>query len=406
MHTMIDVDEAYELLFSSIKPVERVEVPLSEALYRTLAAPVRCDLDSPPFDRSVMDGYAVRAEDVADAPVALRMVGRIPAGTMPEDRLSPGEAVQINTGAPIPRGADAVVRVEQTELMDSGKAVLIREMSGPGQFITPRGTYIKAGQTVMRVGTRLAPLEIGAAAAAGAARVSVYRRPRVAVLATGDELVDIEQKPTGALIRNSNQELLSALISTAHAQPVLLGVARDNKETLRERIVEGLREDVLCITGGVSMGAFDFVPEVLEQCGATFRIRKMAIKPGRPTIFATTSNGTLIFALPGNPAGAFVGFKLLVRPALAALEGRSGAVPPVGRATLAASIQPARNRRTYLPARAYVGADGGWEVETLSWQGSGDSFGMATANALIMRPPEADAANSGDTVQILFLDRT
>lgn len=406
MHTMIDVDEAYEVLFSSIKPVERVEVPLSEALYRTLAAPVRCDVDYPPFDRSVMDGYAVRAEDVADAPVALRMVGRIPAGTMPEDRLSPGEAVQINTGAPIPRGADAVVRVEQTELMDSGKAVLIREMAGPGQFITPRGTYIKAGQTVMRVGTRLAPLEIGAAAAAGAARVSVYRRPRVAVLATGDELVDIEQKPTGALIRNSNQELLSALISTAHAQPVLLGVARDDKEALRERIAEGLREDVLCITGGVSMGAFDFVPEVLEQCGATFRIRKMAIKPGRPTIFATTSNGTLIFALPGNPASAFVGFKLLVRPALAALERRSGAVPPVGRATLRASIQPARNRRTYLPARAYVGADGGWEVETLSWQGSGGSFGMATANALIMRPPEADAANSGDTVQILFLDRT
>ncbi len=402
---MIDIDEAYEVLFSNIKAGKTVVLPLSEALYRTLAVPVSCDVDYPPFDRSVMDGYAVRAVDVADAPATLRVAGQIPAGTMPDRSLLPGEAMQINTGAPIPSGADAVVRVEQTELTDSGDGVLIREAVAPGQFITRRATYILAGQTVLEAGTRLAPLEIGAAAAAGAARVTVYRRPTVAVLATGDELVEIDEQPVGAQIRNSNQHLLAALITAACAEPVVLGVAGDDRESLRDSITEGLRSDVLCITGGVSMGAFDFVPEVLEQCGATFHIRKMAIKPGRPTIFASVTGGALIFALPGNPAGAFVGFELLVRPALAALEGRGGAVPLVGRAALRGSIKPTSNRRTYLPARAHLDDDGGWVAEPLSWQGSGDSFGMATANALIMRPPEAGAARGGDSVSILLLNQ-
>ncbi len=311
--------------------------------------------------------------------------------------------MQINTGAPIPVGADAVVRVEHTEPAQSGDEVLIQEAAQPGQFITPRATYVLAGQTVLEAGSRVTPVEIGAAAAAGAARVLVYHRPRVAVLATGDELVGIDTKPAGAQIRKSNQYMLSALISAAHAEPVLLRVARDDRESLRERIVEGLRADVLCVTGGVSMGTFDFVPEVLEACGVGFHIRKMAIKPGRPTIFATAPDGTLIFGLPGNPAGVLVSFDLLVRPAPAALEGRSGEVPPLFYATLQGSVKPTRDRRTYLPARARVGEDGGWAVEALSWHGSGDWFGMATANALIMRSPESDAVSSGDTVSILVM---
>jgi molybdopterin molybdotransferase len=159
------------------------------------------------------------------------------------------------------------------------------------------------------------------------------------------------------------------------------------------------------MTGGVSMGAFDFVPEVLEACGARFHIRKMAIKPGRPTIFATMPDGTLVFALPGNPAGAFVAFELLVKPALSALEGRMNVVPTLTRATLRGHLKPTTARRTYLPAHARVGDDGGWAVEALSWQGSGDSFGMATASALIMRPPNTGAASNGDTVSTLLLDR-
>ncbi len=403
---MIDVDEAYKVLFANIKPLGTEQVPLEAALYRTLAAPVRCDVDFPPFDKSAMDGYAIRAADVASAPVTLKVVGQIAAGSISEKALTSGGAMQINTGAPMPPGADAVVRVELTKLTGSGEAVLIRESVPPGKFITPRATYTSAGQTVLEAGTRMTPLAIGSAATAGATRVTVYRRPKAAILATGDELVEIDRRPVGAQIRDSNRHLLAALITSAHAEPVALTTARDDRESLREQILAGYRSDVLCITGGVSMGAFDFVPEVLEACGARFHIRKMAIKPGRPTIFATSPTGTLIFGLPGNPASAFVGFELLVRPALGALEGRPGAVPRGVRATLRGSVQSTTNRRAYVPARAFVGDDGERVVETLSWHGSGDSFGMAAANALIVQPPEMDAATSGADVSILLLDRT
>ena len=402
---MIDVDEAYKVLFANVTPGRTEQVRLEAALYRTLAAAVRCDVDFPPFDKSAMDGYAVRAADVAVAPAKLKVVGQIAAGATSEKALAAGEAMQINTGAPLPPGADTVARVEITELTGTGEAVLIRESVPPGKFVTPRATYTSAGQTVLEAGTRLTALAIGAAATAGAARVTVYRRPKVAILVTGDELVEIDRRPVGAQIRDSNRHLLAALITSAHAEPVALATARDDRESLREQILSGLGSDVLCITGGVSMGAFDFVPEALEACGARFHIRKMAIKPGRPTIFATTPAGTLIFGLPGNPASAFVGFELLVRPALAALEGRPGAVPPCVRATLRGSVQSTTDRRAFVPARAFVGDHGEWVVETLSWHGSGDSFGMAAANALIVQPPKTDAVTSGADVSILLLDR-
>lgn len=401
---MIDVDEAQRIVLAHARPLGTVKAPLAEALHRTLAAPIRCDLDDPPFDRSVMDGYAVRAADVARAPLTLTVVGHVAAGTVVDGPLAAGEAMQINTGAPIPRGTDAVVRVERTERTPSGEGVLIKESVAPGQFVTPRASYAAAGQTVLEAGVLLTPANIGVAATAGAARVNVYRRPTVAVLATGDELVDIDQVPTAAQIRNSNQYLLRALIESAHSEAVVLPIARDNRDELRRGITDGLRCDVLCLAGGVSMGTLDFVPDVLREFGATFHVHKMAVKPGRPTIFATMPDGKLVFALPGNPVGAFVGFELLVRPALAALQGRP-AVPPLVRAVLQGSIAATSNRRSYIPARAKVNKVGEWEVRTLSWHGSGDSLGMATANALIMRPPQAEAVKSGDAVSMLLLDR-
>ena len=404
--TMIDLDEAYGILFAHIRPGPTVGLPLAEALHRTLAVPVCCDVDSPPFDRSSMDGYAVRAADVAGAPVTLPVVAQIAAGSTADRALGPGEAMQINTGAPMPPGADAVVQVELTEPAAGGSEVLIRKSVPPGRFITPRATDASAGQTVLEAGVLLTPLEIGSAASAGAARVTVYRRPVVAALATGDELVDIDRKPTGGQIRNTNQYLLEGLIRSAHAEPVSLGVAPDEPEKLRERITEGLRRsDVLCLTGGVSMGAFDFVPEALEACGVTFHFQKMAIKPGRPVIFGAASDGTLAFGLPGNPVSAFVGFELLVRPALAALEGRSGVVPQLVRATLRGSVKPTADRRSYTPARAWVEKDGQWTVEPLSWHGSGDLFGAATANALVVRPPRSQGATTGEVVSMILLDR-
>ncbi len=401
---MIDVDEAYRILFAQIQPGPTVEMPLIEALFRTLAEPVRCDVDYPPFDRSVMDRYAVRADDVADAPVKLHVVGQVLAGTTPRRPLGTGEAMQINTGAAIPRGADAVVRVEDTEVVESGGEVLIRKAVDRGHFITPRATYVSAGEEVLSTGTVVTPLEIGVAATAGASRLWVYSRPTVAVLATGDELIDVDCRPSGARIRNSNQYLLEGLILAAHADPVVLGVVRDDPEAIRCRIEEGFCCDVLCITGGVSMGTSDYVPEVIESLGATIHIRKMAIKPGRPLHFATAPDGTLIFALPGNPVSTFVGFELLVRPALAALQGRKGVVPSPVSALLLGSVAATADRRTYRPARARVTHDGQWEVEPVSWHGSGDSIGTATANALIMRPPRAPAVGAGEAVSVLLLN--
>lgn len=402
---MIDVDEAHRVLMANVKVGPVVEVPLEEALFRTLAEPIVSDMDHPPFDRAVMDGYAVRARDVTQTPVSLRVVGQIPAGASPETSLQAGEAMQINTGAPIPAGADAVVRVEHTVKAPGANLVEIRETVAAGKFITARGTYRGAGETALDARTLLTPLEIGVAASVGAARIKVYAKPTVSVLATGNELVGIDQVPQGPQIRNSNQPFLGALIRSAHAAPVLLDTASDDREVLRGLIREGLRSDMLCVTGGISMGAFDFVPEVLTSLGATFHIHKMAIKPGRPSIFATMPDGTPVFALPGNPISALVGFELLVRPALAAQQGRSGVLPRLVSATLKGSVSAAGDRRTYVPARASVDDRGQWVAETLSWHGSGDALGVATANALIVRPPRADRAADGATVSIMLLDR-
>ncbi len=407
---MIDIDEAQSVVLTHARPGPTISLPLGEASGRTLARPIACDVDYPPFDRAVMDGYAVRAADVENAPVTLKMVGRIAAGRVPDKGLSPGEAMQINTGAPIPDGADAVVRVEDTETRAGGGAVLIRVPALPGSFITLRATYISAGAKVLETGTLLTPLAIGAAATAGAGVVTVYRQPEVALLATGDELIDIDQTPTGAQIRNSSRYVLEALVRSAHAKPVPLGVVSDEREALRARIVDGLGYDVLCLTGGVSMGAFDFVPEVLADCGATLHLRSLSIKPGKPTVFATTADGTLVFGLPGNPVSTFVAFELLVRPALSAMQGRPeggrpGGVPRPVRAGLRGSVPATTDRRSFWPARVVVNVDGELEAEALPWQGSGDAFGMATANGLIVRPPRQEVASTGDTVTIILLDR-
>jgi len=409
---MIDVDEAQRIVLAHARPLPTEDVPLRDALYRTLAADVRCDVDNPPFDRSIMDGYAVRAADTgrianpaecAKASATLRVAGRIAAGQQPRRPLQPGEAIRINTGAPIPPGADAVVRVEDTESANDGRDVLIRTAVEPGNFITPRAAYVKAGDVVLQTGMLLTPAEIGVAAGAGAAKLTVYRTPTVSILATGDELVDVDQKPAGAQIRNSNQYQLEALVRSAHATPAVLGVARDNRVELRRKVDEALLCDVCCITGGVSMGEFDFVPEVLAECGVTIHFQKMAIKPGRPVIFGTTPRGGLVFALPGNPVSSFIGFELLVRPALAALQGRPNELPMFMPASLVGSLPPPGKRRAFMPARARIGHDGGWTVQPLRWHGSGDTFGLAGANVMIMRPPGAPPTREGDSVSVLWI---
>lgn len=397
--TLIDVNEARRVLLREVHPGPVVRAPLTDALHRTLAEAVQTDMDAPPFDRALMDGYAVRSHDTATAPVSLSVLGSIPAGVVIERTLGPGEAFQINTGAPLPPGADAVVRGEDTAL--EGDRVRIHASVPPGQFITPRGSYLRAGDIVAAAGTLLTPGALSAVAAAGAIEVTTYRRPTVAIVSTGDELVEPGETLRPGQIRNSNALLLESLARASHVDVVALGRVADDRSALRERLSEALRHDVACVTGGVSMGAYDFVPGVLRDLGVAFHIEKMAIKPGRPTMFGTTEGRGLVFALPGNPVSAYVGFELLVRPALAMLQGRPCHSPMLVRATLVGKIGAGGARHAFIPARLRVNASGQWTAEATPWSGSGDVFGLVGAAGLISRPPGSPDVVDGNDVDVI-----
>lgn len=401
---MLSLEQAYHAIADILprRPVE--EWALADALGCVLAEPVRTDLDAPPFDRSLMDGYAVRAADLTGAPAVLRLAGQIAAGDMPTAALEPETCVQINTGAPIPEGADAVVRVEDTELVENGRAVRIAQPVPIGKFLTLRATYAAAGDVVIGAGVRLSPGSIGSAAAAGAAAVRVHSPPTFSVMPTGDELVDVSQKPTGAQIRNSNSLQLAALIRQAGYPAALLPPARDDRSQLAESLRAALAADIVCLTGGVSMGEFDFVPEVLESLGAKRIVEKLAIKPGRPIHVFQGPSGQPIFALPGNPASAFVGFHLLVLPAARAMEGQPLAPPPRIACRLEGELPAAGARRTFVPCHVRAGDDGELSAQPVSFRGSGDVFGLGRANGLIDRDVQAASAAGGSRVRVLLVD--
>lgn len=401
---LITLAQAQRILRDTVQPGPSHQVSLEYALGCVLAQNVLCDVDMPPFSRAMMDGYAVRAADVANPGARLECIGQIAAGVASTQRLEAGMAMQINTGAPLPPGADAVVPVEDTQLDEASRTVTVGGAYPTGKHITPRATYVRAHDRVLKAGMRIGPAQVAVAATAGAAEVTVYRRPSVAVLATGDELVHHSQKPTGAQIRNSNSPMLEALLRADGVRVISLGVATDNRETLHEKITAGLEHDCLCITGGVSMGQFDFVPEILNQCGVRFAFQKVAIRPGKPTAFGVTGSGKCVFALPGNPISAYVGYLLFVRPALAIIQGQRDVFPATIGATLDGNQAPTGNRDSFWPAKVTVGDSGNLIAQPLKWSGSGDPFGMAGANAFIVRPAQSPAADTGVGVQVMMLE--
>ncbi|HRX85163.1 MAG TPA: molybdopterin molybdotransferase MoeA, partial [Phycisphaerae bacterium] len=307
----------------------------------------------------------------------------------------------INTGAPIPPGADAVVRVEDTEVSADRRSVTIRVTVAEGQSICRRGAYVRAGDAVLEPGDRFGPGELAVAATAGATRVKVHGAACVAVLVTGDELVSAAQKPVGGQIRDSNGPMLEALLAAEGAEVTDLGRAGDERGVLTEKVQHGLDHDVLCLTGGVSMGAFDFVPEVLAACGVRIHFQKMRTKPGRPTLFGTTEAGTLVFGLPGNPVSALVGYTLLVQPAIAGLHGRV-AWPRVRPAVLEGAVGRTGERTSFSPAAVTFGEDGRLVAAPRTWYGSGDPFGLRRANGFIVRPPQSPDAAPGEVVEVLI----
>ena len=370
-------------------------VPLLSAQNRVLAQDVVADRDLPPFRRAARDGYAVRAADIATAPAELRLIREIRAGSSSDGiRVGKGEAVEIMTGASAPEGADCVVMVEHT----SRQADIVRAERSvqSGDNIVPRGAEAHAGQTLLSRGTRLDYAAIAVAASAGCSSVAVFRKPRVAILSTGDEVVDIDASPEPHQIRNSNSYSLASQVLAAGAEPVLLPIAPDNKQPLTQLIKEGLRSDLLLLAGGVSMGKYDLVEQVLTELGAGFFFTGALIQPGKPIVFGS-AQGKYFFGLPGNPVSTMVTFELFARPMIDALSSASASPLPLAKAQLAADIKIKTGLTRFLPAFLRDGS-----VDLLRWQGSGDVVSTARANCYLVIPPDRDRIAAGEYVSTLM----
>jgi molybdopterin molybdotransferase len=406
---MITVEEAIEQVLSRIGVLPAERVPLLDALGRVLAADVVSDIDVSPFDNSAMDGYAVRAADLAkaseDAPVTLRVVEHIPAGVAPRVAVGPGEASRIMTGAPVPEGADAVVMVERTRAGEAaggaGGTVEILIAPKRGEHIRPRAEEVRAGEAVLLAGETMHPAGIGLSASVGHAELSVRRRPRVAIVSTGDELVDVTERPGPGKIRNSNSFSLAAQVLEAGAEPHVLGVARDNEEHTRALLSRAPEFDMMITTGGVSMGDFDVVKNVLTEIGE-LDFWQVAMRPGAPQTFGTIG-GTPFFGLPGNPTSTMVGFELFVRPALRKMAGFSSLTRPRVVAVLSHDVKKKVDRRYFLRGRLTPSGEG-YSAAISGNQSSALLTAMHRGNCLISLPEGVDFVPAGATVTCIRLD--
>ena len=377
-------------------------VGLLEARGRVLAERVVADRDQPPFDRSTRDGYAVRVEDVATGR-QMRVVGSVRAGERWQgETLREGEAVEIMTGAPLPDGADAVVMVEHVAVV--GDALEARGLRG-GENVVARAAEARSGDALLPVGRVMEAAEIAVAASCGAARVKVFARPRVAIVATGDELVELDAEPKEWEIRNSNSYALAALVEAEGGAAARLAIARDTVDDLRARIAAGCEVDLLLLSGGVSMGKFDLVEQVLAEAGAEFFFTGALIQPGRPVVFGRVpvADGAwrYFFGLPGNPVSTQVCFHLFVAPMLRALAGRRDVAPRFVEARLAEDVKGGARVTRFLPAEM-VSAGDGVMVGIVGWQGSGDVAANARGNCYVVLPAGVEGFAKGETVRVLL----
>lgn len=399
---MLSFDQALNIVRDKLAaadphPAKEV-VPLAEAYNRVLAEEVLADRDYPPFHRSIRDGFAVRAEDVAASPAELILRGEVRAGGHFAGTVTAGECVAIMTGAPLPAGANAVVMVEHTE--SHGDRVRIQRGVRSGENVVRQGSESPAGACVLPGGRRLGAAELGLLAAVGKPLVPVYVRPVVAILPTGDEVVPVNRQPDWFQIRNSSAVALSAQVVAAGGIPRHLDIAPDRPDALRSLIQQGLRSDLLLLTGGVSVGKYDFVEPVLSDLGAEFYFQSVALRPGKPLVFGRVA-GKFFFGLPGNPVSTFVTFALFARPALEVLGGADFAEPFFLRARLAKPIERQSGLTAFLPAR--LDRASGEPVATLvGWHGSGDLVGTARANCFIVLHPDQAARAAGDWVDVML----
>ncbi|HVR44050.1 MAG TPA: gephyrin-like molybdotransferase Glp [Thermoanaerobaculia bacterium] len=400
---MLSVEEARESVLRDVPLVGTEEIALIDALGRVLREDVRAVRDVPLRDNSAMDGYAVRSEDLAgaspQAPVRLSVIEDVPAGRVPTRRVEKGAAVRIMTGALLPEGSDTVVPVELTDA--GSETVAIVEHVREGSHVRRRAEDMKEGAIVLRAGSRIGPAEIGVLASVQAATVRVARRPSVAILSTGDEIVEVDQAWEPGKVVNSNSYSLAALAREAGAAPRLMGVVKDTLEETKNAIGASLESDFILSSGGVSVGAFDFVKDALDALGAETSFWQVAMKPGRPLVFSRLG-GKLYFGLPGNPVSCMVSFLLFVGPAVRKAMGQAGPlVPPTVRARTEGRLRSRGDRRQYLRARV-VARDGEMVAIPMRVQGSGVSTSMVGANGFCVLDAGVTEIAPGEMVDVVI----
>ena len=413
---MISVEEALSEILAHVRPLEPERLPILSALGRVLAEEIVSDIEIPPFDNSAMDGYAVRATDVAaatpQAPVRLDVVGSVAAGYVTDAQVRPGAAVRIMTGAPLPPGGDAVVPYEDTSDFDRPKEdrlahpageIEVRQPVQPRDHVRPAGEDIRRGELVLAPGRVLRPQEIGVLASLGHEMVLVRRKPRVAILATGDELLEIHQPLTPGKIRNSNEYSNAALVMRTGGVPLRLGIARDVREDLVAHIRTGLTQgaDLFLTSGGVSVGDYDVVKDVLGSEGK-IQFWQVNMKPGKPLAFGLLPGGVPLIGLPGNPVSAMVSFEQFVRPAILKMLGHVDLEKPTVRAVMDEPVENS-GRRGFVRVVVFRQKDG-YHARTTGEQGSGVLTSMSKANGLAIVPEGTYHVAAGTELQVQMLD--
>lgn len=396
---MIPVKEALGIILNEIRPLKGESVDILSSLGRVLAEDIVAQRPNPPCDNSAMDGYAVRFGDLKGAsretPVELKVVYDLPAGKTPQGPVGKGEAVRIMTGAPVPPGADAVVMVEETEAFEQG--VRIKKEPKKGDNIRKQGEDFNKGDIVIKKGSAVRPAEAGILATVGSPFIFVHKKPRAAIVSTGDELVDIDIVPPEGKITNSNSYSISALVKECGCEPVQLGIAKDTKESLREKLESAIKCDVIISSGGVSVGDYDFVKDVLKDMGSEMRFWKVAMKPGKPLAFGVIG-GKPAFGLPGNPISSMVAFAQFVKPALLKMSGREKIFTAALDAVLLGDIKIKPGRMNFLRAELKLSAEG-FQAMPVEGQGSGMVASMARANSYIIVPADSSGFKKGDRVK-------
>jgi molybdopterin molybdotransferase len=398
------LSEAQKVVLDATPVLGLEKIPILDALGRVLGEDIVAERDNPPWDNSAMDGFAVRWEDIRQEhaiqkPVTLSIVEDVPAGKMPSKTVGPGQAIRIMTGAPIPKGADTVLKVEDTEPTPDSVRVFKPEPKGAN--VRPQGEDVRKGECIIAKGTQIRPGEAGMLAILAKSFVFVNQRPRVAILSTGDELADLDERFSEEKIINSNSYGIAAAVQDAGGIPFLLGIARDTPAALKEKISHGLTADILVLSGGVSMGDYDFTKAVFRDLGAEMNFWKLAIRPGQPLAFGKIQ-GKLAFGLPGNPVSSMVTFEQLVRPAMLKMSGHRSYGRPLVQAVFQEKFSKRTDRRHFLRG-VLTQEDSIFKVRTTGDQGSGILTSMVKANCLIDVPVEVERLNPGDLVTVQLL---